>query len=172
MPFTTPRAWVSWPGIGGRLLEETEAPLDRAARLLERVRGELAAVAQDFLRAEPPDGACSVPWPVCSHCLGARLGSSAGSSWCRSCGRSGGPGSTRSAFLCSRPGTVTVQDLDGGDARMCLSHAAGALHDVAGPTVVDASDDELQSLLIFSHLSVRVDISRRGRRSWPIAIEQ
>ena len=153
-------------------LEETEAQLDRADHLLERIRHELATVAQGFLRGTLPNGACAVPWPVCHHCLGAGLGSSAGSSWCRSCGRSGGPGSTRSAFLCPRPGTVTVRDLDGDDARMCLSHASGALRDVAGLTVVDATDDELLALFVNSHRPVKVDISRRARPSWPSAIEQ
>lgn len=153
-------------------LEEAEARLDRAARLFERGRHELAAVAQDFLRATLPDGACAMPWPVCSHCLGARLGSSAGSSWCRSCGRSGVPGSTRSAVLCPRPGTITVRDNDGDDVRMCLSHAAGALRDIAGLTVVDATDDELQALFVHSHQPVRVDISCRARPFWPIAIER
>lgn len=52
------------------------------------------------------------------------------------------------------------------------SHAAGALRDVTGLTVVDATDDEREALYVNSLRPIRVEIARRTRPSWPIAIQR
>ena len=145
-------------------LAEAETHLDQAARLLERGRQELTTVAAEIVRASLPDDACGMPWPVCSRCLGTGLTASAGSSWCPSCGRSGGAAAARSAHLCTERATVTVRDEAGDKAAMCLSHAAGAVRDVAGLTVIDATDDEVQALFVNSDRPIRVDTSKLARR--------
>jgi hypothetical protein len=142
-------------------LQAAEAHLNQAARLVERGRRELTTAAAEILRASLPEGACGIPWPVCRHCLGTALTSSGGSSWCRSCGRPGGAAAARSTYLCPDRATVTVRDEVGDDARLCLSHAAGAVRSVNGVTVVDATEEELQALFCHSDRPIRVDTSGR-----------
>jgi hypothetical protein len=149
--------------IGSRRaqLQAVEIHLNEAARLVERGQLELTSAAAEILRSNLPEDACGIPWPVCRRCLGTGLTSSGGSSWCRSCGRSGGAAAARSAYLCPDRATVTVRGKAGDDARMCLSHAVGAARSVDGLTVVDATDEELQALLLHSDRPVRVDTSGR-----------
>jgi hypothetical protein len=70
-------------------LRTVERHLDAVGRLLQSAHRELATVAEEIVRARLPEGACGVPWAVCPHCPGVGLASSAGSSWCPSCGRLG-----------------------------------------------------------------------------------
>ena len=60
---------------------------------------------------------------------------------------------------------MTVKGEDGDHVRMCLSHAAGAARSVDGLTVVDATDEELQALLLHSDRPIRVNTS--GIRDLP-----
>ena len=120
---------------------------------------ELSSAAAEIVRASLPEDACGITWAVCRRCLGTGLSSSGGSSWCRSCGRPGGAAAGRSTYLCPDQATVTVKGEDGDHARMCLSHAAGAVRSVDGLTVVDATDEELQSLLLHSDRPIRVNTS-------------
>lgn len=140
-------------------LQAAKSHLSQAARLVEQARRELSSAAAEIVRASLPEDACGIPWAVCRRCLGTGLTSSGGSSWCRSCGRPGGSAAARSTYLCPERATVTVKGEDGDHARMCLSHAAGAVRSVDGLTVIDATDEELQSLLLHSDRPIRVNTS-------------
>lgn len=142
-------------------LQAAETHLNQAARLVEHGRQKLATAAGEIVRASLPEDACGIPWPVCRRCLGTGLTSSGGSSWCRSCGRPGGASAARAIYLCPDRATVTVRGDDGDQARMCLSHAAGAARCVDGLTVLDATDEELQALLWHSDRPIRIDTSGR-----------
>jgi len=144
-------------------LAAAEAHLDQAARLVERGRQELTSVATEIIRASPPDGACGVQWAACTRCLGTGLMASAGKSWCPSCGRSGGAAAARSIYLCNERATVTMRDTTGVEAATCLSHAAGAVRDIRGLTVIDANDDDVQALIVNTDRPIRVDRSGRTR---------
>jgi len=138
--------------------------LDAIGRLLERARRELATIAAEMVRASLPAGACGVAWPVCSQCPGVGLASSAGASWCPSCGTPGPPGSARPTYLCTDRATVTVRDATGAEEAMCLSHAAGALRRVDRLTVVGATDDEVRRLVAARDRPLRVDLTRQVTR--------
>jgi len=145
-------------------LRVAEQHLDTVGQLLERARRELAALAAEMVRGSLPDGTCGVAWPVCSHCLGVGLASSAGSSWCPSCGRLGPPGSAQPTYLCTEPAKVTVRDATGAEEEMCLSHAAGALRRVDLLTIVRATDDEVRRLVAARDRPLRIDLTRQITR--------
>jgi hypothetical protein len=144
-----------------------EQRLDGVGQLLQRARRELAAAAGEVVRASLPEGACGVAWPVCSHCLGVGVASSAGSSWCPSCGRPGPPGSARPTCLCAERATVTVRDATGAEEAMCLSHAAAALRRVHRLTVVRAEEDKVRRLIAARDRPLRVDLARPATRPEP-----
>jgi hypothetical protein len=164
--------------IGGdvRLRQEqlrvAEQRLDAVGQLLEQARRELAAVAGEVVRASLPDGACGVPWPVCSYCLGVGLAASAGASWCPSCGRPGPPGSARPTCLCTERATVTVRDATGAEEAVCLSHAAGALRRVDQLTIVGATGDEVRRLVAERDRPLRIHQIRRVTRPDPDIITE
>jgi hypothetical protein len=148
-------------------LRVAEQHLDAIGQLLDRARREPTAVAGEVVRASLPEGACGVAWPVCSHCLGVGVASSAGSSWCPSCGRPGPPGSARPTYLCTERATVTVRDATGAEEAMCLSHAAGALRRVDRLTVARAEEDEVRRLVAARDRPLRVDLARPVTRPEP-----
>lgn len=120
-------------------------------------------MATEIIRASLPDDACGMQRPACTRCLGTGLMASAGKSWCSSCGRSGGAAAARSIYLCTERATVTMRDATGTEAAMCLSHAAAALRDIRGLTVIDANDDDVQALIVNTDRPIRVDTSGRER---------
>jgi hypothetical protein len=145
-------------GVRQEQLRVAEQRLDVVGQLLERARRELGAIASEVLRASLAEGGCGVAWPACSHCLGVGLASSAGSSWCPSCGRLGPPGSARPAYLCTERPTVTVRDATGVEEAMCLSHAAGAVRRIDRLTVVGATEEEVRRLVAACDRPLRVDL--------------
>jgi hypothetical protein len=144
-------------------LAAAETHLDEAARLVERGRQELTSVASEIIRASLPDDACGVPWAACTRCLGTRLAASAGKAWCPSCGRTGPEAAARSTYLCAGRATVRMRDPTGAEAAMCVSHAAGAVRDIAGVTVVGADGDDIQALILNLHRPIKFDTAWLGR---------
>jgi hypothetical protein len=72
---------------------------------------------------------CGVPWPICPDCLGEPLDRAQGRSFCPRC---------RRAWLdeerdpCPDPATSLVRDAQGGELRMCRSHAVRAAVQIVG----------------------------------------
>jgi hypothetical protein len=144
-------------------LAAVEAHLDHAARMVERGRQELTTVATEIIRASLPDDACGAPRAACTRCLGTELMASGGKTWCPACGRKSGVAAGRATYLCAERATVTMRDTTGAEAAMCLSHAAGAARHIRGLTVIDATDDDIQTLIANADRPIRVDTSRRSR---------
>jgi hypothetical protein len=145
-------------------LRVADQRLDAVGQLLERARRELAAVAAELMRASLPEGACAVPWSICSHCLGVGLAASAGWSWCPSRGRPGGPAAASPRYVCTERATVTVRDATGAKEAMCLSHAAEVLRQVEQLTVVDATPEEVRRLVAARDRPLRIDLTRQVAR--------